>query len=284
MIKKLKQKLKRILLKDNSSIAQKNFILSIMQHYKLDCPKLRFEDIGFKQYSQHNEDGILLYIFALIGQTNKVCVEICCGDGQENNTANLLINHGWSGLLIDGNKKNITSATTFFNTNNKTMFWPPKCICKWITKENINKIISDHEIQGNIDLLSIDIDGNDYWIWKEINIIRPRVIVIEFNHILGPKKSVSIPYEPQFIAEETKYGTDYAGASLAAMNKLGKEKGYKLIGVNSICTNAFFIDEKISHPWLDEVKNLESLFSHPRATFGMSRRFKNIRNKKWEDV
>ena len=79
---------------------------------------------------------------------------------------------------------------------------------------------------------------------------------MQINYRITYKKSVSIPYKPQFIAEATKYGTDYAGASLAAMNKLGKEKGYKLIGVNSICTNAFFIDEKISHPWLDEVKNL----------------------------
>ena len=68
------------------------------------------------------------------------------------------------------------------------------------------------------------------------------------------------------------------------MNKLGKEKGYELIGVNSIVTNAFFIDEKISHPWLEEVKNLETLFSHPRAKFGMRKRFKNIKNKPWENV
>ena len=100
MIKKLKQKLKRILLKGTILLSHKKLYFIYNATLQIRLSKLRFEDIGFKQYSQHNEDGILLYIFSLIGQTNKICVEICCGNGQENNTANLLINHGWTGLLI----------------------------------------------------------------------------------------------------------------------------------------------------------------------------------------
>lgn len=244
---------------------------------------LSFKDVGFRVHSQHEEDGIILYIFSLIGTTNKKCAEICAGDGIECNTANLIINHRWIGLLCDGNEVNIKKAKDFYSKNLDSKYWPPTIIKEWVTKENINDLIKDNGYTDAIDLLSLDIDGNDYWLWKELNIISPRVVVLEFNHLWGPDVSVSIPYNEDFVCEFTKYGSDYAGASLRAFVKLGKKKGYRLVGTNEIATNAFFVRNDILCNSLPEI-NPSSCFSHPRAVFGMSERLPTVKNMDWIEV
>src|SRR5690606_6410431 len=128
-------------------------------------------DTGFKVYSQFNEDGILLYIFSLIGFSNRKVVEICAGHGEECNTANLIINHACHGLLFDGDGANIEHAQKFFARNQSTWLLPPICKQAWITKDNINSLLDDNGFTGDIDLLSLDIDGNDYWVWDAINVI-----------------------------------------------------------------------------------------------------------------
>jgi hypothetical protein len=244
---------------------------------------MSLSDTGFRVFSQHDEDGILLFIFSIIGTVNKKCVEICAGNGMECNTANLIINHRWTALLMDGNKSNIEKATGFYKKNKNTQFWPPTIVHAWITKENINELILNNGFEGEVDLLSLDIDGNDYWIWKEIEVIKPRVVVLEYNHLLGPDKSLTVPYNPEFVAEFTQYGSDYAGASLAAFIKLGRSKGYRLVGTNTIGTNAFFVRNDIQHEWLPEI-SANACFSHPRSQFGMNIRWKNVENKQWEEV
>lgn len=245
--------------------------------------KLDINNFGFKVFSQHDEDGILLFIFSLIGTTNKKSVEICAGDGIECNTSNLIINHRWVGLLVDGNEQNISRAKSFYANNPDTMFWPPKVLKQWITAENANDFLEENEYKGEIDLLSIDIDGIDYWLWKAITVVSPRVVVLEFNHLWGPNESVTVPYDPQFKAEFTEYGSDYAGASLAAFVKLGKEKGYRLIATNHIATNAFFIRNDISHEMLPEISP-ETCFNHQRTKFGMEVRLPKVKNKDWLSV
>lgn len=244
-------------------------------------PQLR--EVGFRVNSQHEEDGILLFIFALIGVTNKTCVEICAGDGIECNTSNLIINHKWTGLLVDGNEVNVNTAKEFYSRHPNTMIWPPEIRKAWITRDNVNKTITDGGVAGSIDLLSLDIDGIDYWLWEAITAIDPRVVVLEFNHLLGPERSVTVPYNDSFVAEFTKYGSDYAGASLAAFVKLGKKKGYRLVGTNAFATNAFFIRNDVKHPWLEEV-SAASCFDHPRAQFGMKVRYPAVADKQWVEV
>lgn len=272
---------KEIPQQDNvSAINQKILQNMYRQQYYSGNPMLTFREVGFRVHSQHEEDGILLFIFSLIGTTNKHCVEICAGDGIECNTANLIINHRWIGLMCDGNEKNIANAKKYYEEHLETKYWPPVIVKEWVTKENVNELIQANGFSGEIDLLSLDIDGIDYWLWKEISCIRPRVVVLEFNHLWGPDIAVTVPYRPDFVAEFTQYGSDYAGASLQAFIKLGKSKGYRLIGTNAIATNAFFLRDDISCDWLPEI-DPASCFNHPRAQFGMNKRLPGIKNKQW---
>jgi hypothetical protein len=199
------------------------------------------------------------------------------------NTANLIINHRWLGLLFDGKEANTKKAKRFYAKHPDTRYWPPAIVHEWITKDNVNGIIEKAGYTGEIDLLSLDIDGIDYWLWKEISVISPRAVVLEFNHLWGPEVSVTVPYSDDFVVEYSKYGSDYAGASLAAFVKLGKEKGYRLVGTNAIATNAFFVRDNIHCQWLPGV-DPASCFDHPRARFGMTHRLSGVKDKGWEEV
>jgi len=276
-------KAKTTLLPFLSSVDQKTLTLLYKQQLFGGGPPQSFRDVGFRVHSQHEEDGILLYIFALIGVRTFRCVEICAGDGIECNTANLILNHRWIGLLCDGNEKNIEKARKFYQRHPDSKFWPPVITKKWITKDNVNDILESKGFSGEIDLLSLDIDGVDYWVWKEISCVSPRVVVLEFNHLWGPEASVTVPYKENFTAEFTTFGSDYAGASLKAFIKLGKEKGYRFVGANAIATNAFFIRNDIECDWLTEV-DMTGVFDHPRAQFGIKERLPAIKENIWIDV
>jgi hypothetical protein len=258
-----------------------------MTQYKLlyhsGMDPLKLSDVGFRSYSQHEEDGILLFIFALIGTTNKHSVEICAGDGVECNTANLILNHRWVGILFDGNQDNTKKAKQFYSSHPDSKHWPPTIVHHWITRHNINSLLDTHGFQGQIDLLSLDVDGVDYWLWKDLNIVSPRVVVLEFNHLWGPEKSVTVPYSDQFVGGFTPYGSDYAGASLNAFIRLGRTKGYRFVGTNAIATNAFFVRQDIDCPWLPEAQPRDC-FSHPRAQFGMQKRCRGVQNREWLEV
>ena len=243
-------------------------------------PPLPLADAGFRAYSQHEEDGILWYILALVGTTDKRCVEICAGNGIECNTANLLINHKWTGLLCDGDEQNIEVARRFYESCPDTRFWPPVLLHEWLTRENVDGSLRDNGFHGGIDLLSLDVDGVDYWLWQSLTAIEPRVVVLEVNHLWGPDVAATVPYRPDFRAEFTAYGSDYAGASLKAFVDLGREKGYRLVGTNAFVTNAFFVRDDIDCDWLPEVTP-QSCFGHPRARFGQERRLPAVRDRDW---
>jgi hypothetical protein len=261
--------------------------LALIHQYRIMCSgtmlPARIQDTGFGLHSQHEEDGILLYIFSLIGTTNKTAIEACCGNGIECNTTNLIVHHGWNGLLLDGSEHNVNLASQFFKKHPNTTYWPPKIVQSWITAENINQTIKDAEITGTIDLLSIDIDGIDYWLWDAITEVQPRVIVVEINHLWGVRKAVTVPYDPKFIAGRTKYGSDYAGASLPAFLKLADKKGYRFIGTNRFATNAFFVMDSISKDLFPECRPADC-FDHPRAQFGMRVRYEGIKDNNWKEV
>lgn len=207
----------------------------------------KFEDVEFRAFSQNGEDGILLYIFSLIGMANRVAVEICAGNGIESNSTNLIVNHGFAGLLFDGDEKNIRTARNFFERSKDTFVFPPKIIRAWITKNNVNSLIKNNGMSGEIDLLSVDMDGVDYWIWKEISVINPRVVVVEYHEELGFGR-LTVPYADNF----TKQGR-YFGASLPAFVKLAGDKGYRLVGSNRQKFNAFFVKNGIAEDLLPEV-------------------------------
>ncbi len=240
-----------------------------------------FDDVGFRSYSQNEEDGILLFLFSLLGTTNKKSVEICAGDGVENNTANLIINHGWNGLLFDGDEKNVAVGRNFYAHCPDTWVFPPTFAHAWIDAENINTLITSNGFEGEIDLLSIDLDGVDYWIWKAIDCIRPRVVVIECHNIWTADRAVTVPYRPDF--NKFDIHPDYSGASLGALVKLGRQKGYRLVGSNRYGFNAFFVQSGLGEDIFPEV-DPASCLNHPQAIRGQTTRFHEVKNYEWIEV
>jgi hypothetical protein len=256
----------------------------LMQQYKnMVRNKIRplptFDEVGFRCYSQFEEDGILLYIFSLIGSTNKVAVEICAGDGMQCNTTNLIVNHGWQSLLFDGNKQNVERGQRFFSSNKDTFLCPPKFNHAWITVESINSVIKNAGVSGSVDLLSLDLDGMDYWAWKALDCISPRVVVCETLNVIGPDKALTVPYDPGFINEVQ----DYHGASLAAMSKLAAQKGYRLVGTHRYGFNAFFVRNDVGEDLLPAVLVSDCL-QHPYAQHAMKERWPKVKDMKWLEV
>jgi hypothetical protein len=215
-----------------------------------------FPDVEFRCRSQNGEDGILLYIFALLGTTNRRVVEICAGAGTECNAANLIINHGWRGLLFDGDPNLIAYGRDFYSKCRTTFIAPPTLVNAWITAEKVNELVAG--FAGPVDLLSLDLDGNDYWIWKALDVISPRVVIAEVNPCWGPEKAVAMSYNPDYRLDSSMQPYR-CGASLPAFVKLSKRKGYRLVGMHSLNFNAFFVKEGIGEDLLPEITTQECM-------------------------
>jgi hypothetical protein len=197
----------------------------------------RLEDSGFRVFSQFDEDGQIQFVIHRTRIRNKVFVEFGVEDYKESNTRFLLQNDNWSGLVIDGSREKVDRITT------GPLYWRHnlKAHCAFITAENIDQIIFDQGLRGEIGLLSIDVDGNDYWIWNAIKCIDPQIVVCEYNSLLGPHATLSVPYAPDFVTSHAHYSHLYFGASLSALTYLAKKKGYRLIGSNTNGCNAYFV-------------------------------------------
>lgn len=157
----------------------------------------------------------------------------------------------------------------------------------WLTAENINDLLREHgPANGEIDLLSIDVDGNDYWLWRAIDVITPRVVVIEYQDIIGAGPSLTIPYDPMFSLgryEVNATHNNYVGASLRALTKLGTAKGYYLVATNSYGFNAFFVREELRSDLLPEIA-VEDGFPHPWNEYGLRERWPLVADMPWESV
>ena len=220
----------------------------------------QLSDTGFRNYSQFEEDGKLLYIFAAIGTSNKTFIDIGSGDGINSNCANLSINFGWNGLFIDGDGQNIETGQNFYDTHPDTWAYPPKFAQAFIQRENINDIIKGNGFSGDIDLVSIDLDGNDYWIWEALSVISPRVVIIE-THIEFGLQSIVVPYDRDY--RYPGKHPQYHGASPVAMTKLAARKGYRLVGANEYGFNMIYIRQDLGKEILPEL-SVETLLAHPR--------------------
>jgi hypothetical protein len=221
-------------------------VSSLLQDAKYQDPKClaRYEH---KVYSQGGEDGAIGEIFKRIGTTNKVFVECAPGNGTENNTLYLLT-QGWKGLWIERDAKHISSIEKTFAQKIKSgalVLDPGPAL-----RENIESLLTKAPISPEFDLLSIDIDGNDYWIWKALERHRPRVVVIEYNGVFPPGCEWVMDYDPQTAWD----GSSDFGASLTSLELLGAEKGYHLAGCTLTGSNAFFVrgdltEDRFSSPF-----------------------------------
>jgi hypothetical protein len=232
-------------------------------------------ETGFRVFSQFEEDGKLLFIFSVIGMDIKSFVEIGSDDGVNSNSANLYFNFGWHGLFIDGNSRSIRRGKKFFSKYPHPWFYQPKFICDLVRRDNVNQLIEGAGYKGEVGLLSIDIDGNDYWVWDAIHVIEPRVVIIETHNEFG-MNNIVVPYDPDYFYPG-KHPV-YHGASPVAMTKLANRKGYRLVGANELGFNFIFVKNGLADKLLPEV-SVESLLNHPSTIEGY-RKFEAI--KDWE--
>ena len=197
----------------------------------------KISDYEFQVFSQWGEDGIIQHLVRKLNISNKIFVEFGVETYHEANTRFLLMKDNWSGLIIDGSKANIDLI------KNQSLYWRYSltAVEAFITAENINSIITSNRINGEIGILSVDIDGNDYWVTKAIDCIQPILLINEYNSVFGPDRAISVPYDQSFVRTSAHHSNLYYGASLAAFTHLANKKGYALVGCNSNGNNAFYV-------------------------------------------
>jgi hypothetical protein len=223
----------------------------------------RIRDAEFRVFSQYGEDGIIQYLISKVPIQHDVFVEFGVADYRESNTRFLLCNDNWRGLIMDGGTEHVDfihSSTIGwrYTIDTRTVF---------VTQDNINEMIAAAGISGDIGLLSVDIDGNDYWVLDRIEVVTPRILVCEYNSTFGPDAAVTVPYDTAFDRTKAHSSNLYWGASLAAFCQAADKKGMAFVGSNSAGNNAFFVRRDL----LGDLKPLTSPEGWVDARFRESR-------------
>ncbi|WP_243301699.1 hypothetical protein [Geothrix oryzisoli] len=198
----------------------------------------------FRVHSQFGDDGIIQYLFSRIPAVRSF-VEFGVEDYTEANTRFLLVHDDWRGLILDGRP----DLDTVVSAQGLPMLHDLAIRSAFITAENINELLHGAGFSGEIGLLSVDIDGNDYWVWKAITCVDPQVVVIEYNAVFGSDRAITIPYAPDFTRQAAHHSWLYFGASLRALCRLAETKGYAFVGCNSAGNNAYFVRKDLASPF-----------------------------------
>lgn len=217
------------------------------------CALGGIREAEFKVFSQWGEDGIIQWIISKVPSIEPIFIEFGVEDYRESNTRFLLMNNNWKGLVIDGSAENVKriKASSWYWRYDLT------ALCAFITQENINELFRQNGFHGDIGILSIDIDGNDYWVWEAVEAVTPRVVICEYNSVFGAEKKVTIPYDENFVRSRGHHSNLYYGASLASLIALGQRKGYICIGSNSAGNNAFFVHRSLE-PFFESLSSEEA--------------------------
>jgi len=194
------------------------------------------ETFEFKVFSQFGDDGIIQYLIRKANISVKTFIEFGVENYREANTRFLLINNNWKGLIMDGSETHIQQIKS------EDLYWRQNltAVSEFITRENINGLISKNGFGGETGILHVDIDGNDYWVWDAINTTSPQMVIMEYNAVFG-LNPWTVPYDQRFYRTEKHHSNLYFGASLDALNILAEKKGYSFVGCNSDGNNAYFI-------------------------------------------
>jgi len=234
-------------------------------------------DVEFRVSSQWGEDGIIEWLCQRLPHIPRSFVEFGVENFAEANTRFLIENRGWRGLIIDGNDAHMRSL------RDQPLYWRHDltAISAFVTAENINQLLTNHGIEGEIGILSVDIDGNDYWVLDAIDCVRPAIIICEVNGVFGDLQAVTVPYRPDFQRLEAHHSGQYFGCSVAAARLLCARKGYAFLGTNSTGVNAFFVRKDLAAPVLESLAEIrawpprhrDSRDVHGKLTFarGMAR-------------
>ena len=227
-------------IRKNSDLALINQgrILSKLNSLESDWKIQKYE---FKVYSQWGDDGIIQFLVNKLKIVNRTFIEFGVEDFTESNTRFLLIKDNWSGFVIDSSDKHIDKI----NRNISNWKYDFKAHNEFITARNINSILELSNFDKDLGLLSIDIDGNDFYILEAITEYTPRILICEYNSLFGDKRKITVPYQENFSRTKFHFSNLFYGASLPALNYISEIKGYKLVGTNSHGVNAYFVREDL---------------------------------------
>jgi hypothetical protein len=200
-------------------------------------PGRELRDAEFCVHSQWGDDGIIQYLIQHVAYGPDSFVEFGVSDYTEANTRFLLVNDNWRGMIIDGSSENMERVRA------SEIYWryDLTAIDAFITRDNINELISSAGFRGPLGILSVDIDGNDYFVWDAIDVVTPAIVIAEYNAVFGPDLAVSVPYDPGFRRTQAHSSNLFWGCSLAALCHLAEKKGYVFVGCNSHGNNAYFV-------------------------------------------
>jgi hypothetical protein len=210
---------------------------SLINQLKQHGPYDSIHDAEFRVSSQFGDDGIIQYLIHHVLIESRTFIEFGVENYTESNTRFLLTNDNWRGLVIDGNASDIEYI------RRDHIYWRHEltAVHSFINRDNINDLIAGHGFAGDLGLLSIDIDGNDYWVWKAVEAVAPTIVVIEYNSVFGNRHAITIPYTPDFNRTKAHPSNLFWGASLKALSLVAAEKGYAFVGCNSNGNNAYFV-------------------------------------------
>jgi hypothetical protein len=212
---------------------------------------------GFGVFSKDDEDGIVQFLISHVEIKHRTFIEFGVENYEESNTRFLLMNDDWQGLVMDGSEENVE----FIKSDRIYYRFDLQAQSAFITRDNVNDLIRRSGFDEDLGLLSIDIDGNDYWIWEAIDSVRPRIVICEYNSLFG-LDPVSISYQPDFYRTKAHYSNLYYGSSLSALAHLAAKRGYILAGSNIRGGNAFFVRKDIAGS-LPE-RSLQEAYVHSR--------------------
>ena len=219
-------------------------------------------ETGFRVFSESDEDGILLFLLASLGLGTQRFVDIGAGDGvTASNCANLAFNFSFEGLFVEADGSSIARGKAAYGAHPDTQSYPPKFVEAFVTRSSIDDV-TGAGFEGDVDVLSIDIDGNDYWIWEAITCIRPRIVIIETHPELGLRDHVS-PYRDDFDWRRAPAG-EPLGASPAAMTRLAERLGYRLVGGNRLGFNTIYVRDGLGDARIPTI-GVEDLFRYDRS-------------------
>jgi hypothetical protein len=222
-----------------------DFVLLAGTHAAIDVRRIErlcdLSDAGFRVFSQWDDDGIIEWLVTRLPGIPESFVEFGVEDYLESNTRFLLRHRNWRGLVMDGSEENIKMIC------GHRMYYQHdlQAVAAFIDRDNINSLLQQHGLAGEIGVLSIDIDGNDYWVWQAIGEVSPWIVIAEYNAVFGNMLPISIPYDASFDRRRAHSSMLYFGASVKALECLGSNSGYTLIGSNHAGNNAFFIRDDL---------------------------------------
>ena len=251
----------------NSDLAviQRGHILSLAN---LQVKSNNLQDFEFRAFSQWGEDGIIQKLTNAIDIPNKTFIEFGVENFLESNCRFLMMKDNWSGFVIDGSSKNVNQI------ERSSFFWKFDIRAKaaFITSANISDLLKESGFEQDLGILSIDLDGVDYWILEAIDYYEPRILILEYNAVFGADRSITVPNDPCFNRTSKHYSNLYFGASFSALRELASTKGYTLVGTNSAGGNSFFVRTNLLNQELQDfaanASFTDSKFRESRNTKG----------------